>query len=90
MCDGHTDIVEVLLGAAADPNRPDCQQRTPLHLGALKGHIDIVRVLGAVADANRPNKQQRTPLHVAAEYGYTDIVQVLLCHLHGQLEKTYN
>ena len=72
----------VLLGAAADPNRPNSFRLTPLHVAAQYGHTDIVEVLlGAAADPNLPPNLPsylRTPLHVAAEYGHTDIVQVLL------------
>ena len=81
---GHTDIVQVLLGAAADPNWPNISQRTtPLHVAAQYGHIDIVQVLlGAAADPNRPNNQQHTPLHVAIQNGHTDIVQLLQRSAH--------
>ena len=50
---GHIDIVQVLLGAAADPNRPNNQQQTPLHVAIQNGRTDIVQLLQRPARAVR-------------------------------------
>jgi ankyrin repeat protein len=51
---------------------------TPLHLAALAGHLDVVRVLiDNKADVNAKNKEGYTPLHLASEMDYTEVVDFL-------------
>lgn len=52
---------------------------TPLHLAALYGHFDVVRVLlAAGASAGALDDNHGTALHDSAAGGYLDIVRVLL------------
>lgn len=51
---GHSEIVEMLLKAGADPNaKTKYYGRTPLILAALNGHLDVVKILmNSGADVN--------------------------------------
>ena len=42
---GDGDVLQALLEAGADPNKPDAQGRLPLHWTAAKGHVEGSRVL---------------------------------------------
>ena len=43
---------------------------TPLHVAAMKGHLEIVQMLlNKVADVDRKNEDEQTPLLVAAREG---------------------
>ena len=52
----------------------------PLHLGALFGHVEIVRVISSRKPefACQLNSKGQSPLHVAAERGHLQVVKVLL------------
>ncbi|WP_214303359.1 ankyrin repeat domain-containing protein [Wolbachia endosymbiont of Erebia cassioides] len=68
-----------LIEAGADINAKDKNERTPLHIAAVKGYTEIVKVLIDLgADINAKDKNERTPLHIAAVKGYTEIVKVLI------------
>ena len=55
----------------------DC--RTPLHLAAENGEIDMLTpLLKAGADFEAQDVEKCTPLHVAAESGETEVVIALL------------
>ena len=60
--------------------------RTPLHLAAESGHIDVVRALaeerGAIFDREY-SFGLTTPLHMAAENGHADVVHVLIKEFGG-------
>ena len=69
------------VNAPSGRNGEDAQAmgRTPLHLAALEGHLDMVRLLlaeGAAVDAL--DVMRRTPLYLAAERGHVDVVLALL------------
>ena len=42
---GAGDVLQALLEAGADPNKPDAQGRLPLHWTAAKGHVTGSQVL---------------------------------------------
>ena len=57
----------------------DNEGRTPLHLAALKGDSETVKVLiSAGADIHALNEEGATPLHLAAESGHSEVVRILI------------
>lgn len=71
-----------LIEAGADINAKDKNERTPLHIAAVKGYTEIVKVLIDLgADINAKDKNKKTPLHRATEIGFTDICEVILNHI---------
>ncbi|MBA0455341.1 ankyrin repeat domain-containing protein [Stenotrophomonas maltophilia] len=66
---GNLDGVKACLRMQAEPNVPDANGETPLHLAARHGHPDIVRrLIEAGADPALGNPRGETPLHVAAQH----------------------
>ncbi|KAJ1394254.1 RmlC-like jelly roll fold [Sesbania bispinosa] len=43
--DGHLDLLKGLIGSGADPNKTDYDGRSPLHISASKGYVDISHFL---------------------------------------------
>src|SRR5262245_2879940 len=71
---GKTDCVTVLLAAGVDAAQPSYNGFTALHLGAYRGHLDVVKVLvksGAPLEAESVNG---TPLQMAAQAGRREVV----------------
>ena len=77
--DGHSDIspplsvaierrvglqfIKFLIEAGASPNVKDTDGNSPLHLAAIEGKSDVIRLLGkAGADFNTQNKKGQTPI----------------------------
>lgn len=77
---GSAGVVKVLLGAGADPNRPNANGSTALHLAAAAGNPDAVEALLAKgANPNvRENEWGQTPLFFAAENDRAAAIKVLL------------
>jgi ankyrin repeat protein len=74
----NLEIVDYLM-RDSDVNAVDQKGRSPLHLAAEIGDLDIVRQLirrGAKIKAN--DKNGRTPLGVAVDNGNSDVVKLLL------------
>ena len=76
------DLTRVRELIAADPtivNLRDDTQKTPLHIAAENGHLDIVQIFicGGV-DLNAVDENKNTPLHLAAAGGHSSIVQQLV------------
>ncbi len=76
---GHADVVECLLRAKADHQRPNRFSETPLYLAACGQHEPVMRVLlGVRADVNPPSPCT-TPLWGAARQARSPgTVQLLL------------
>src|SRR5712691_24657 len=76
---GHTAVVQTLLGQGADGKAIDRDGKTALMLAAFEGHAATVQVLLANGvQANTKDKQGATALMLAASQGHTDVVQALL------------
>ena len=45
VCNGHTEVVRLLLDNRADPNIKDWRGRAQIHDAARYGHADVVQVL---------------------------------------------
>jgi ankyrin repeat protein len=76
---GHTEVVQLLLGAGADVNTATNNGVTPLYIAAQHGHIEVVQLLlGADANVNSATNTGATPLNIAAHEGYTEVVRLLL------------
>ena len=55
------------------------EQKTPLHLACLHGHVETVRTLLEYnANPNYKSLNQITPLHLAAIYGRIDVIKILV------------
>lgn len=76
---GHSDIIELLLGHGA---RPDVQTKggaTALHRASYHGHLKCVSLLiSKGADCTLVDSDGKTALHKAAENGHEDVCRVLL------------
>lgn len=73
-----TDAVAALLAKGADANACDEDARTPLHVAALMGSVEVARLLikhGADGTAQTANGD--TPLHLAVEAGRVEVACVL-------------
>lgn len=65
----------------SDPTTADYDKRTPLHLAAAEGHIDVVNwLLSKLADLNPIDRFKRTPLEEAVRSDYGSIVSLLIQH----------
>ena len=72
-------MVQALLGAAADVNKPGTYDgRTPLYWASYKGHLEMVlALLGAEADVNKADAHGWTPLHMALMNDHHRVAAVL-------------
>ncbi|CAN6584787.1 unnamed protein product [Malus baccata var. baccata] len=77
--DGDFYRVKRLIGAGADPNKMDYDGRSPLHVAASKGFVDITRFLieqGAAAEMS--DKYGNTPLLEAIKNGHDEVASLLV------------
>ncbi|KAM1638248.1 hypothetical protein EV1_015777 [Malus domestica] len=77
--DGDFYRVKRLIGAGADPNKMDYDGRSPLHVAASKGFVDITRFLieqGAAAEMS--DKYGNTPLLEAIKNGHDEVGSLLV------------
>jgi ankyrin repeat protein len=71
------DLVDILLGARADPNAVDRKGKTPLR--KAYDNKDVAQaLLSANADPNIADKNGNTALHRSAEDGFSEVATVLL------------
>lgn len=88
---GCLKVVQALLELLDNPARANDEGRTPLHMAALCGHIDVIRLLvgedrpkdrpgGAdkIGMINSQDKDLKTPLIMATELGHTEIARYLV------------
>ncbi|KAL8281863.1 hypothetical protein RB597_009535 [Gaeumannomyces tritici] len=81
---GHKDVVEYLWQDANKKLR-DHYGRTVLHLAAIAGMAEVVRLLkGAEKEAN--DRNGRTPLHLAAQKGHEAVARLLAAELGADKE----
>lgn len=86
---GHAAAL-ALLDGGADPNVSDKDKKTPLHMAAEAGALDLVKKLiakGAKVDARtgpgkeeeyRPASGEQTPLLLAARNNHVDVMRALI------------
>eukprot|EP00968_Pinguiococcus_pyrenoidosus_P020458 scaffold2395_cov134-Pinguiococcus_pyrenoidosus.AAC.1 len=80
------EVTKLLLEEGAHAEAATATQRTPLHLAAANGHMEVTKLLlekRALLLEKRANPeammaQQLTPLHLAAANGHTDVAKLLL------------
>jgi ankyrin len=75
-----TDAAKLLLEFGANMQKKDITGNTPLHLAALMGNTDVVRLLVERWPNGMRVKNHRgnTPLHVAAQDGMVEVVRILV------------
>jgi len=76
---GHEGIMELLLDAGVDVNRPDKWGFTPSFYAAEFGAFELLRklIVGG-ADIRIPSKDGGTPLMIAAQYGHAGVAILLV------------
>lgn len=76
----NTPLVETLLHAGADPNKPfGALQMHPIQGAAASGNVDAVKLLLAKkADPNKTDINGGTALHAAMLYGHEEIGKLLV------------
>ena len=76
---GKKEVLKLLLGNGAEPDKADKKGRTPLHVAASKGEKKLAQILlDGGADPNKANHYGSTALHWAAKNGHKDMAQLLL------------
>jgi hypothetical protein len=77
--DGKLEMVEALIKAGADVNKPNDYKMAPLAIAAEQGKVDVVQaLLKAGANVKARNTYGGTALQVAVLRGYKDLVKILI------------
>jgi len=77
--EGHSNVVEQLLVAGADPGIADHAGDQPVHYAVLGNTSDtILTLVNRGANVNAGNKQKRTALHLAVVNRKSELVRTLL------------
>ncbi|CUG93667.1 ankyrin repeat protein, putative [Bodo saltans] len=79
----RVDVVRVLLEKGASIALSDFNDRTPLHIAALGGSVEITRLLLAASPEAglAKTREKMTPLMLAAMRGHTDLVMLLTANV---------
>ena len=63
---GHTEIVKILVPLTDNPNAPNKDGDTPIHVAACAGNTEIVKILIPLTDnPNALNNDGETPFSIA-------------------------
>ena len=75
----HTDCVELLVHADADPNVRDSNRTSALLLACYKKNVPMVKaLLKAKTDVDAQDKAGETALTISSTFGHTEIMGLLL------------
>lgn len=75
---GHSNVVEQLLDAGADPQVEDAEGNTPLHFTSRDGNYRATYLLlTAGADPDMPNEQDQTAFDMAELQGHSHVQYLL-------------
>ena len=66
-------------GEVADVSKADYDQRTPLHIAASEGNVEIVEyLLKSGASVHVRDRNDTTPLQDAIREGHLDVIDILI------------
>ncbi|XP_064463176.1 uncharacterized protein LOC135374104 [Ornithodoros turicata] len=77
---GHTNRVKVLIPFYTSVDVINVFRKTPMHVCAYKGDLDVVKLLLPRSRMSSRDKYGKTPLHLACYSDAVDIVNFLLPH----------
>ena len=78
------DICDLFLNEVKDQSPRDKWGRTPLHLAADSGHIEVCKILLLMTeDKNPPDDNGITPMDIALEKGHIKLFKVYSAVLAG-------
>lgn len=77
--DDESQTVTLIRGSPHLMHAKEWRGRTPLHLAAALGHVDVAKwLIGSSADLNATDAKGKTPLHYAANEGEADVATLLI------------
>ena len=86
---GHAEVVKILAPLTDNPNTPDEDGWTPLHLIAGKGHTEIFKFFAPLTDnPNPPDNNGHTPYQYARGTGRKEIQKLLQTYETSRKRKT--
>ena len=74
----HREILQVLLKNGADPNVPNIEGLSPLHITISKGNLEMTKLLVEFNASIEVPYKTLTPLHCSIEQGNLEIIKFLL------------
>jgi ankyrin repeat protein len=79
--DKHWKVIQLLAAHKSDINAKDSSGRTPMHVAAASGKIEVVKwLLGHQANINARDNNGRTPLYMATAGGHRSVAELLLAN----------